>query len=297
MKKLLLYCFTCLIIQAALAQTRTHFKLTDTAFTVGSVYAPSPLYFDIGSHGRELMEGQQFIDSLADFIIAHPGIIIQIGSHTDQRGGDSSNLKLSYARAHSMQNLLLKKGIAAWQIPAVGYGETQQLTPESVIKATKDVSSREKLYEKERRTEFKILRLPIPTFSLTDSLVAPGSIYRAAIIFDLAKATIRPESFPLLDSLVDFLNRHPNLVISISNHTDTRVSDAYSSCLSCNRARSISDYLISKGIAKERIIHKGWQGKAPLISEFYILAIKSKDGQEQLHQINRRTEIQIMQQQ
>lgn len=95
-------------------------------------------------------------------------------------------------------------------------------------------------------------------YNLKDTLTRPGDRYITySIIFDLAKETIRPESYKFLDSVVTFLNDNKKITIEISNHCDERYSKLSSTCLTCRRAKSIAGYLISKGINSNRLIQKG----------------------------------------
>lgn len=73
---------------------------------------------------------------------------IEVGGHTDARGSDNYNLALSQERADSVRLYLIDKGVSPLGLTAVGYGETQPLDPAMTNQA----------YEKNRRTEFKLVR-------------------------------------------------------------------------------------------------------------------------------------------
>jgi OmpA-OmpF porin, OOP family len=114
------------------------------------------------------------------------------------------------------------------------------------------------------------------------------------IEYDLNKATLRPSSKLILDKIYDFLILNENLVIEINSHTDTRGSDKSNQVLSDGRAKSCVDYLISKGIAKERLIAKGYGETKPIYDDKAVLAKPTKEEQEVLHQKNRRTAFRII---
>ncbi|TNE72391.1 MAG: OmpA family protein [Bacteroidetes bacterium] len=108
------------------------------------------------------------------------------------------------------------------------------------------------------------------------------------IFYDLNKSTLRPESKSSLDKLADFIIKN-DLKIELSAHTDSRGSNTYNQKLSQARAQSCVDYLISKGVRKDRITAKGY-GETMLVN-------KCKDGvqcSEEEHQENRRTEVRIL---
>ena len=105
------------------------------------------------------------------------------------------------------------------------------------------------------------------------------------IYYDLNKATLRPESMTELDKLVNMLNKNPHLRIEFGSHTDARGSVALNNKLSLQRAQSVVDYLISKGINPSRMTAKGY-GKSNLL-------IKNAKTEAE-HEKNRRTEFKVI---
>lgn len=294
MTRLLIAATACLLLFPLAAHTKPpSFSLTDTIFIYGAIHTYQVNFEIDGPHGVHAMS-KPHLDSLADFILKHPGLILEIGSHTDQRGNDSANRVLSQRRAMAIENYLVGRGVSPYALAAVGYGEDRPIVPQATIDVEKDKSAQENLYQKNRRTEFKILRIPIRDFTLQDSIVSEGEIIRPNLIYDLGKCTVRPMCYPWLDSLVTFLNGHPNVVIEIGNHSDTRGTDSYNMRLTACRSKSVADYLISKGIAASRVLYKGYGESQLIVPEAEIRKIKSKQGQEELHQVNRRTEIRIL---
>lgn len=83
------------------------------------------------------------------------------------------------------------------------------------------------------------------------------------ILYDFGKWDLREESKKELDKLVETLKSNPNIVIELGSHTD-RVGDEKANIeLSQKRAQSVVDYLISKGIAAERLTAKGYGESKP----------------------------------
>lgn len=271
---------------------QTQFTLSDTTFIVGSHFRAR---IDIEADNRNIREYHMpLFDSIADFMKAHPEIVFAIESYTDQRGSDSSNLKLSQMRASFIKRNLTEKGVLEFNLAAVGMGEGNPVVSQATIDAEKDQSKKEVLYSKNRRYEFRIVYIYKSLFSLTDSTFDVGGLLRCYILFDFNKTTIRPESKPLLDSIAKFLIAHPNLTVEVNNHRDSRGSDMYSTDLSKTRSRSVCEYLIAQGVPKERVMYRGYGETMPLFTDAYILKHKSKDAQEQMHQLNRRTELKII---
>jgi outer membrane protein OmpA-like peptidoglycan-associated protein len=104
------------------------------------------------------------------------------------------------------------------------------------------------------------------------------------VFFDFDKWSLRPESFIELDRVVKLLSENPAIEIEMSAHTDSRGSDDYNYKLSDNRARSVMDYIISKGIATSRIISQGYGETKP---------VAANDTDEN-RQLNRRVEFKIL---
>jgi outer membrane protein OmpA-like peptidoglycan-associated protein len=86
----------------------------------------------------------------------------------------------------------------------------------------------------------------------------------AGVNFDTAKATIRPESFPRLDTVVEFMAHKKSARIEISGHTDN-VGDARANkTLSEKRAQACRNYIVSKGIDKKRLDAVGFGDEHPI---------------------------------
>jgi len=114
------------------------------------------------------------------------------------------------------------------------------------------------------------------------------------IFYDYNKATLRDESKNELDRLIKVLTENPTIKIELSAHTDSRGGNKYNMDLSSERAQSCVDYLIKNGIAKDRLVVKGY-GETKLIkTDAEIAKLKFRDEKEEAHQENRRTEIKIL---
>jgi outer membrane protein OmpA-like peptidoglycan-associated protein len=129
---------------------------------------------------------------------------------------------------------------------------------------------------------------------LLDKLKTGSKIILKNIFYDYDKATLRPESMSELDRLYELLIQNPKLKVELSAHTDSRGSDEYNNKLSQERAQSCVDYLIKKGIDKNRIIAKGYGKQQLLISDEQIQRLSTEKEKEDAHQQNRRTEIKIL---
>ena len=108
--------------------------------------------------------------------------------------------------------------------------------------------------------------------------------FAKTILFDVNKATIRPESATVLNNIVEVLNEYKNAKFSIEGYTDTSGNKAKNQKLSEDRAYSVKAYLIDKGINPDRLTAKGFGPEKPIASN------KTKKGRE----LNRRVEINLV---
>lgn len=133
------------------------------------------------------------------------------------------------------------------------------------------------------------------TFTLTDTTFRVGNYYRSySIFFDLGKATLSQESFPHLDSVVTFLNTNSDIKLEIDVHCDSRFSKTSSTHLTMNRANSIRDYFVSKGVTLDRLSSVGYNDVRLLISDTEIKKLKTVEEKEAAHLMNRRVEFKIL---
>jgi OmpA-OmpF porin, OOP family len=86
-------------------------------------------------------------------MIANPALIVEIQSHTDSKGNDLYNQKLSQKRAESVVNYLMSKGISKRRLVPKGYGESKPIAPNDKPDGSDNPEGR----AKNRRTDFKII--------------------------------------------------------------------------------------------------------------------------------------------
>lgn len=117
-------------------------------------------------------------------------------------------------------------------------------------------------------------------------IITEREVILQPIYFEFNKSNITAEGAAELDKLVAVMNEYPTMVIFAKSHTDSRGSDKYNINLSDRRAKSTVQYLISKGISKERISGQGFGEIEP--------KVPCKPCTEQEHAQNRRSEFLIV---
>ena len=85
----------------------------------------------------------------------NPNIIIEMSAHTDSKGKDEYNMKLSQRRAQSCVDYLISRGIPSSRMIAKGYGESRPIAPNTLPNGKDNPEGR----QLNRRTEFKVLRV------------------------------------------------------------------------------------------------------------------------------------------
>ena len=131
------------------------------------------------------------------------------------------------------------------------------------------------------------------------------------VFFEFDKSDITPESAIAIERLVTMLNDNPTITIELSAHTDSRGNDNYNQRLSQRRAEAVVNYLIDRGIEKERLTPVGYGESMPkvvnrkltethpflkegdvlsdeLISKFTL------EQQDSCHALNRRTQFRVL---
>jgi len=121
-------------------------------------------------------------------------------------------------------------------------------------------------------------------------LIIDNEIVINPIFFDFDKWEIRADAAYELENIVGVMRDHPEMVIKIEAHTDSRGRDNYNMKLSDRRAKSTRDYLLSREIATERIESAIGYGETQLVNE---CANRVKCSKEK-HQENRRSKFIII---
>ncbi len=122
------------------------------------------------------------------------------------------------------------------------------------------------------------------TFIYTIKYDPPTSYTLENVFFDTGKSTLRPKSYATLNNLVELMKAKPNLIIEISGHTDSIGSAESNLRLSSDRAKSVKNYIVNKGVSEKRIQTKGYGDTQPIAPNH------TEEGRQQ----NRRTMVKII---
>jgi outer membrane protein OmpA-like peptidoglycan-associated protein len=98
------------------------------------------------------------LDKLLDFMTKNPSMKIEISGHTDTRGDDKENMKLSTERAKAVYDYLINKGIAAYRLSFIGHGESKPKITDAEISKLATEKEREAAHQSNRRTEYRVIK-------------------------------------------------------------------------------------------------------------------------------------------
>jgi formylglycine-generating enzyme len=100
--------------------------------------------------------------------------------------------------------------------------------------------------------------------NIMDALGTLGFVEIYGIYFDIGKARVKPESYPVVDQITKYLKENPTLRIVIEGHTDNTGSDAVNQPLSEKRAESIKAEIVKRGIDAGRVETNGYGASKPV---------------------------------
>ena len=95
-------------------------------------------------------------------------------------------------------------------------------------------------------------------------LACQGKFVTSGILFDINKATIKPESMGVINEVVKMMNKHSDLSFSIEGHTDSDGEESHNQTLSEKRAVAVKSTMIELGIDESRLTSKGFGESVPV---------------------------------
>jgi OOP family OmpA-OmpF porin len=213
------------------------------SFTAGSMFA-----FD----SAELSEsGKAEIDNYRMSLgpdVSEAKLVLVVG-HTDSSGDDSYNQALSLKRAQSVADYLIASGTPQDVVHAIGRGSKEPLVSNDT---------------KEGRAENR----RVDIYVIVDLRALDSILFPSAALFERRSGSLSPQGIATLDknrmAARDLLSRAT--FIEIVGHTDDVGDDDYNMALSLERAQSVRDYLVSKGLDPNKILVAGMGETDPIAS-------------------------------
>ncbi len=276
---------------------------TNEIFEEGSKIIYRKILFD---HDKSDLRSSsvQELDKFHNLMRSHPTLKVEVAGHTDEVGSKWYNKRLSKKRAKVVVKYLIDKGINKKRIVAAGYGERKPFASNSTAAGR----------QLNRRTEIKVIKFidenkyqddkidlndienwkgndvaastPGSTSIVTSNPPAgnmlPTKVHFMFNVYD----KISPYSEEKLNEIVQKLNQNSSMRLRIHAHTDTQGDTQYNQKLSTLRAKTVMNYLISKGISPSRLEVASHGDQHPFIE------IQDNQGG---HLHNRRVEFEVIQ--
>ncbi len=106
---------------------------------------------------------------------------------------------------------------------------------------------------------------PVETKKFERNKLKAGDIIRLEkVYFEANKYDLKPESVTSLKDLLAFLQNNTDVYVEVGGHTNNNPTEQFATDLSTNRAKAVTDWLVSQGIAAERLQYKGYGKKHPI---------------------------------
>ncbi|WP_168196299.1 OmpA family protein [Echinicola soli] len=254
------------------------------------------IYYDLDkSTVRE--DASKILARVSRLLREYPFLRLKVSAHTDSRASRQYNVELSRQRAEKVKSRLVGSGVEAARIAAEWHGEEQLVND-----CGDGANCPEGLHQLNRRTELVI------TLDIEEGMTVPGGMLPEdwcdglqiiqeigdqtgvpTVYFDFDRSGLRMEDKMELEGLVLLLENNSALRLELQGHTDSRGSEAYNKALSEERARAVAGYLIDRGINKGRLDYTGFGESSPVHD------CRDIPCSEEMHQLNRRTEIKVNQ--
>ena len=138
-------------------QEAVHMDIPMVPITNDAPVLLANVFFDLGKSTLR-PESSVELDKLVEFLVKNPTVKIELGGHTDTRGDDKENLKLSNDRAKAVYDYVVNKGIKADRMSYKGYGESKPIISDANIAKMSSEKEKEAAHQSNRRTEYKIIK-------------------------------------------------------------------------------------------------------------------------------------------
>lgn len=254
------------------------------------------MYYDLDKANiRE--EAKPTLNKLAEMMKSYSFLDLMVRSHTDSRASNEYNEKLSSRRAEAVVEYLSDQGISSDRISAEWFGE-EQLVNDCVDgrpcpEREHQLNRRSELVLKAFTDTGKQYELPVGfdecddlIENLRSQLTDKGLVVLPKVYFDFDRATLRTDHKMELERLAVMMKNREDFKLSLEGHTDLRGSEEYNKSLSERRAKSVLNYLVDRGVSKDRLNYE-WFGKSRPVHD----CVSCTAAQ---HQENRRTEIKMI---
>lgn len=223
-------------------------------------------------------EGGLGFDDIYRFKICYKPLIGTIVDHKNKKAIPNAKITL-FDEDMNVVNVLFSS-------PSGGYELKLKCGSKYILRVSKEnYETEEQIFIANNAPEKIHLELKQNTYEIKEGTDLAKVFDISLIYFDLDKWNIRSDAAEDLEKIIAVLKAYPNMKIEIKSHTDSRQTHQYNEILSDKRAKATLEFMVEKGIARDRLHAKGY-GENHLINN-------CSDGiicSEEEHQKNRRSE-------
>ena len=236
-----------------------------------ALFRSGTIRFEKGQADPEKDSGD-YLDRLAVLAAGCTDFALVIDGHTDRGGRDAVNDELALARATTVRELLISRGIEAERLEAYGYSEQRPFDPANTQQA----------YALNRRVDFGVKPFKAaPAKADNESTAKPASanitpldaaecgpafsrlFLSETLRFEGSSFDVATSYGPMLDALANLMQQCPDSALAIGGHTDRRGNASFNQYLSEQRAEAVRAELVRRGIDKTRLTAQGYAGDRP----------------------------------
>lgn len=236
------------------------------------------------------VESQIELNKLYRKLLEDMEIEVEIAAHTDDQNESVVNRLLSQARAQTVMDYLVDKGIEPDRLFPVGYGDAfpiasnlteegreknrrlEIITIHGLDKGLVTNPDEHGYYYRKGLTPFQEEEADViadlknmdyfkSNYELGDKLDIGGNV-----IFEFDSEKVRREYYPVLDSAIYLLKKYPNVSFQLAGHTCNLGPESYNQLLSERRVNSVVNYMSGRGIDPSRLDRKGYGESRPIVS-------------------------------
>ncbi|QNL22181.1 OmpA family protein [Hyphobacterium sp. CCMP332] len=236
------------------------------------------------------IESQIELNKLYRKLIENPEIEVEIAAHTDNQNESVVNKLLSQARAQTVMDYLVDKGIEPDRLFPVGYGDAfpiasnlteegraknrrlEIITIHGLDKGLVDNPDEHGYYYRKGITPFEeeeadvIADVKNMDYFKSKYKVGDKLDIGANVMFEFDSDKVRRAYYPVLDSAIRILKLYPKVSFELAGHTCSIGPTAYNQLLSERRVNSVVNYMSGRGIDPARLERKGYGESRPIVS-------------------------------
>ncbi|CAG5086159.1 OmpA family protein [Parvicella tangerina] len=255
-----------------------HLAIVPEAIPVGTTMILENVKFGPGKTSFSSPGSNEDIKNLLSALTKNPEMVIEISGHTDRSGSESTNKKLSKQRAQFVYNYLIDNGIAPERLSFKGLGSAKPAYSNKtkdgraanrrieVRIVSKKAESMNSLVDEGTLDDEEVL---LPIGNVLPNLEVGKSTVLNGVVFGPGEIMLSDSAKLAVDELIEVLQANQNLKVELIGYTDISGMEEKNILLSNQRSQAVHDYIVSAGIAEDRVSFAGCGPINPIAPNAY----------------------------